>query len=116
MTFGHRTSNIQISSNYSLGQHDVDNKQLTLATSFDYILSKVLRYTHTSCPSGAPRELKSCFNCKYELTIEGNFVMWGICVLVPLKYRNKVLCELHQDLPGISQMKAIVRSHVDGQD
>ena len=85
-------------------------KQLALATSTDSILSKVFRYTQTGWPSSVPHELKPYFNRKHELTIEGNCVMWGIRVLVPIKYRSKVLNELHQDHPVISRMKAIARS------
>ena len=100
---------------FNLGQLEalpLTAKQLALATSTDSILSKVLRYTQTGWPSSVSHELKPYFNCKHELTIEGNCVMWGIRVLVPLKYRSKVLNELHQDHPGISRMKAIARSHV----
>ena len=88
------------------------SKQLALATSTDSILSKVFRYTQTGWPSSVPHELKPYFNRKHELTIEGNCVMWYIRVLVPIKYRSKVLNELHQDHPGISQMKVIARSHL----
>ena len=87
------------------------DKQLALATSTDSILSKVLKYTKTSWPSSIHHDFKPYFNRKHEQTIEGNCVTWSIYVLVPLKYRSRVLNKLHQDYPGISQMKAIARSH-----
>ena len=38
--------------------------------------------------------------------------MWGIRVIVPIKYQNQVLNELHQEHQGIAQMKAVAKSHV----
>lgn len=38
--------------------------------------------------------------------------MWGIRVIVPQKYRSRVLDELHLEHPGISRMKSVVRSFV----
>ena len=104
---------------FNLGQLEalpLTAKQLALATCIECILSKVLRHTQTSWPSSVPHKHKPYFNHKHELTIEGNCVMWGIHVLVPLKYRSNVLNELHQDHPGVSRMKAIMRSHVDSQE
>ena len=72
----------------------------------------MLRYTQTGWPTNVPHKLKPYFNHKHELTVEGNCVMWGIRILVPLKYRSKVLNKLHQDHPGTKKMKAIARSHV----
>ena len=56
--------------------------------------------------------LKLALIIDIKLTIEGYCVIWGVCVLVPPKYKSKLLSELHQDYSDISRMKAIARSHV----
>jgi len=38
--------------------------------------------------------------------------MWGIRVIVPKKYQDQVLNELHQEHQGIARMKAVAKSHV----
>ena len=38
--------------------------------------------------------------------------MWGIRVVVPAKFHDKVLTELHQNHPGICRMKSIGGSYV----
>jgi hypothetical protein len=38
--------------------------------------------------------------------------MWGITVVIPPKYRESVLEELHQEHIGVVKMKSIARSYV----
>ena len=44
--------------------------------------------------------------------MEGNCILWGTRVVVPEKYRNKILCELHIGHCGMTRMKALARSYM----
>ena len=44
--------------------------------------------------------------------MEGGYVLWGIHVIIPTKWRERLLRELHCDHPGISKMKSIARSYM----
>ena len=44
--------------------------------------------------------------------MEADCLLWGMKFVVPEKQRKRVLNELHLTHSGMSQMKAIARSHV----
>ena len=46
------------------------------------------------------------------MTVEGNCVLWGMRVIIPDKWRKKVLNEVHRDHPGICKMKHFARSYI----
>ena len=103
---------------FNLGQVEalpVTCGKLARATSTDPLLSKVMRYTRHGWlnDNKVEDQLKPYFHSKKELTIERNCLMWGIRVIVPQIYQQKVLNELHLDHPGMSRMKSIARSYVD---
>ena len=91
----------------------VASKDIRQATAKDSVLSRVLGYVR----SGWPREcddlrLKSFFDRKHELSIESDCVMWGLRVVIPDKFQQQILEELHGAHPGIVRMKELARSHV----
>ena len=90
----------------------VTAEQIGQATRRDPLLSKVLRFTQSGWPQKVPEHLKPFWNRRDELTIECNCVMWGIRVIIPKKYQDQVLHELHQEHQGVARMKAVARSHV----
>ena len=49
---------------------------------------------------------------KTELTTQDGCVIWGNRVVIPPMAREAMLVELHAGHPGISRMKALVRSFV----
>jgi hypothetical protein len=49
---------------------------------------------------------------KDELTVEGGCVLWGMRVVIPKKWRERLLSELHRDHPGICKMKSIPPSYL----
>ena len=49
---------------------------------------------------------------KNEFGIKVGCLLWGSRVEIPLKLREKVLSQLHNCHPGVSQMKALSRSYV----
>ena len=38
--------------------------------------------------------------------------MWGLRVIIPYKYRERIINDLHDQHPGIIRMKALSRIHV----
>ena len=90
----------------------VTTKQLQAATRTDPTLSKVLRCVREGWPGQCSDELRPFWSRKFELTVEGGCLLWGIRVIVPQKLREQLLDELHRDHPGISRMKAVARSYI----
>ena len=78
----------------------------------DPILSKVLERTHHGWPQVFPVGLEPFFSKRHELSIFHGCIMWGIRVVVPQKFRNHILLELHEGHIGIVKMKGLARSYV----
>ena len=90
----------------------VTTPQVQNATKTDPHLRQVWNFVREGWPKEVAEQLKSFFNCKDELTMEGDCILWGVHIVIPRKLRSEVLQELHRNHPGISQMKSIVRSYV----
>ena len=79
----------------------------------DPVLSKVLEFTlngwpnHTNDPS-----LEPFFKRREELSAEQGCILWGLRVIIPPKFRERLLEELHDEHPGMCRMKALARSHL----
>ena len=57
-------------------------------------------------------ELKPYFYKRNELSLQDGVIMWGLRVVIPYKYREWILNELHMGHPGIVRMKGLSRIHV----
>ena len=90
----------------------VTHQQVQKATHRDPILSKVLLYTKKGRPDQIPEALKPFSTRRHKLTMEGEFLLWGIGVLVPKKLQSSILQELHRDHLGVSRIKALARRYV----
>ena len=101
---------------FNIGQVEVlpvTIKQIERETRHDPILSVVYEMTRQGWPTcGIPDHLKEYHTRHSELTIQGDCLMWGIRTVIPPKYRECVLAELHQGHLGIVKMKSIARSYV----
>ena len=86
--------------------------KLAMATRTDKVLSKVYRYTIKGWPREVEPPLRPFAARKDQLAVEGGCVLWGIRVVIPGKWREKLLTELHRDHPGICKMKSIARSYM----
>ena len=73
------------------------------------VLSFVLNGWREACGTG---ELRPYFNRKLELSAEQRGVLWGTRVVIPPKYRNRMLEELHETHQGICRTKAYARSYI----
>ena len=86
--------------------------KLAAATRSDPVLSRVYQYTVKGWPRDVESSLMPFASRKIELTVEGGCVLWGIRVIIPTKWRERLLQELHRDHPGIGKMKSIARSYM----
>ena len=91
----------------------VASKDIRQATAKDSVLSRILGYIRSVWPRECDDlRLKSFFDRKHELSIESDCVMWGLRVVIPDKFQQQILEELHGAHPGMVRMKELARSHV----
>ena len=93
-------------SSFNLGQVEtlpVTARMLATATRNDLLLSKVLKFILHGWPSDKriTGDIVPYLQRMKELTVEGDCFLWGIRVIVPEKYRTKVLQELHKSHCGM---------------
>ena len=92
----------------------VDARLLREETSRDPILSRVVHFTLNGWPGKeeVPDNLRRYYRKRNELTVEDVCLLRGTRVVIPAKYQESVLAELHLNHPGIVRMKALARLHV----
>ena len=56
--------------------------------------------------------IKPYFNKRLEITVEEGCLLWGLRVINPKVFREKVLAELHVGHLGIVRMKSLAQLHV----
>ena len=77
-------------------------------------LNKVylLTYLLNGWPKYNPDEdLKDYFSRRRELTVDQVCILWGLRVVIPPRYRERLVKELHQEHTGIVRMKSVARSY-----
>ena len=84
------------------------------ATRRDPVLSKVLYFTQNGWPAknSVMVELKPCMSRKNEFSSEDGCLLWGIGVLIPQTKQAEILKYLHENHPGMVQMKSVARMQV----
>ena len=100
--------------NFMVGQIQampVTPEQVQAATRRDPVLSQVFRYVQDGWPATVNDKYKPFYKHKDELCIEAGCLLWGNHVIVPEKFRNTLIEELHRDHPGASRMKSVARSY-----
>jgi len=85
---------------------------LSKETQRDPVLSKVYQATLHGWSSDPEPELKAYHRRKNELTVQGGCLLWGVRVVVPPRYQQRVLEELHTGHMGVVKMKGLGRGHV----
>lgn len=92
----------------------ISAKQIANATSTDRTLSKVKHFVLYGWPEerSVGSELLPYFTKRDELSTESDCLLWGIRVIIPSRYQNPVLKELHTGHPGMVRMKSLARMHV----
>ena len=110
-----QTSNPDESTVFNIAQLDalpIQTAELASAKVADPVLSKVLKNVRRGWPERTPEVVHPYWQKRAELTIEGNCILWGVCVLIPAPLRERVVQELHRGHPGIVRMKSLAHSHV----
>ena len=87
-------------------------REIARATRKDSTLRKLLRCMRQGWPSDIPDKLLPFWHRREYLSVEDDCILLGYRVLIPTKWREKVLEELHISHPGVVRMKALARSHV----
>ena len=91
----------------------VTSDEIKAETLNDHVLKRVLEFLQNGkWPDKITDDIKPYYNKRNELSIEEGIILWGLRVIIPVKFRNKVLEELHQNHPGISRMKSLSRIHI----
>ncbi|CAH8498443.1 unnamed protein product [Dicrocoelium dendriticum] len=81
-------------------------------TDRDPILSLVKRYVQVGWPDNTPKELMPFRNRMSELSLQNGCLLWGARVIVPKKFRSRILDELHDAHPGVAKTKSLARFYV----
>ena len=77
-------------------------------------MSQLVHFTLNAWPGKeeVPGNLKSYYFKRNELTVEEGCLLRGTRVVIPAKYQESVLAELHLNHPGIVRMKVLARLYV----
>ena len=88
--------------------------RISEATRGDPFLSLVLHYVLHGWPAeeNTPEEFRFYRAKREELTVEDVFLLRGTREVIPSRYRQEVLTELHLNHPGMPRMKSLARLHV----
>jgi len=91
----------------------LDARDIQEATRKDPVLSKVLDCVLSGWPNHVDEEeLRPYFVRRHELSVEQGCLLWGLRVVIPPKYHERLLSELHEEHPGVFRMKALARSYL----
>ena len=90
----------------------VTAEMLEAATRQDPILSQLNRFIREGWPANTAEEYRPFKERQQELTTQGQVVLWGSRVIIPLKLRQVILEELHWNHPGVVRMKSLARSYL----
>ena len=84
------------------------------ATRGDPVRSRVLHYVLHGWPAeeNTPEELRFCRAKREEFIVEDGCLLRGTRVVIPSRYLQEVLSELHLDHLGMVRMKSLARLHV----
>ena len=78
----------------------------------DRTLGKVSEYVMSGWRDDITDDLQPFFTRREELSVEDGCLLWGRRVIIPPKFRRRLLQDLHQEHPGIGRMKALARSYL----
>ncbi|XP_043229035.1 uncharacterized protein K02A2.6-like [Amphibalanus amphitrite] len=74
----------------------------------DLTLGKVSEYVMSGWHDDITDNIQPFFARREELSVEDGCLLWGRRVIIPPKFRQRLLQDLHQEHPGIGRMKALI--------
>ena len=90
----------------------VTAQDIATETIKDPVLGRVYDFTLHGWPQALDDQaLQPYFSRKQELSVNQGCVLWGLRVVVPEKYRVRLLDDLHQEHHGICRMKSLARGY-----
>ena len=82
------------------------------STTKDPVLARVYDFTLHGWPQALDDPvLQPYFSQKQELSVDRGCVLWGLRVVIPEKYRVRLLDDLHQEHHGICRVKSLSRDY-----
>lgn len=86
-----------------INQLPVTAKAIARETQHDPMLSKVRHFVITAWPAvdDMSQELHPFYHRRNELTVEENCLLWGIRTIIPKKFQDHLLQDLHENHPGM---------------
>ena len=86
---------------------------LASATGKDPVLARVYDMTLHGWPQAIEDPLlQPYFSRREELSVDQGCLLWGLRVVIPGRYRDRLLDELHQEHHGICRMKSLARGYL----
>ncbi|XP_064653072.1 uncharacterized protein K02A2.6-like [Lineus longissimus] len=91
----------------------VSAEDISEQTRKDPILSRVYHYVMHGWPDqGKDPDIVEYWKRRDELSADQGCLLWGIRVVIPPKFRSRLLKELHHEHFGMVRMKAMARSYL----
>ena len=91
----------------------ISSKEIREAAQSDPTLSRVLDYTLNRWPDKSSDEnLKPYYYQRVELSIDNGCILWGARAVLPPRFREQLLNELHLEHQGITCTKTFARSYL----
>jgi transposase InsO family protein len=93
-------------------QKPIKGADVAIQSNVDPILKIVIKYTKDGWPKNVQfkEELESFYSRRHQLTLEQDILTWGHRVVIPQKFRNVLMNELHSTHQGIVRIKSLARS------
>ena len=102
--------------NESINNIPVTFDVILKAQTLDSTIKQVVLFMQTNWPSKIPEnsasELRFYFNRRSNLQQVNNCLMYGDRIVIPSKFRNRILKQLHRGHPGMDRMTSLARSYV----
>ncbi|XP_060880783.1 uncharacterized protein K02A2.6-like [Metopolophium dirhodum] len=95
----------------SIGDSDICN-EIKKYVILRYVFIKVFTGNWSNNIKDVSIDLKPYYHRRLELSIEQGCLMWGHRLIIPPKYREQLLQELHSTHMGTVKMKALARSYI----
>lgn len=89
-------------------------KAICKETRRDPVLARIKNWVIQGWPMEQDwtQEYQPYYQRRNELTVEEGCLLWGVRTIIPPKFQDSLLEELHTCHPGIVRMKALARNHV----
>ncbi|XP_055542887.1 uncharacterized protein K02A2.6-like [Wyeomyia smithii] len=100
----------------SISALPVTSEMIVKETSRDPVLQKVIQHINQGWPQTAtqPQDpaIRQFFTRRDSLQIVQDCIMFGDRVVIPARFRKRIIRQLHRGHPGMNRMKALARSFV----